>query len=109
MMYFNKEKIVRSLKEFFQYLCLGAAVTVGYLIGNYSYEFRHPKQQKQNPYSIIYAPKDISIAINESDGLLIFMKKSGDYVVYSDSIGQIIFKMYANRIYQEHAPEKEIK
>jgi hypothetical protein len=33
-------------------------------------------------------------------------RATGDYIVYSDEIGQTIFGMYANRIHQEVTNDK---
>ena len=46
---------------------------------------------------------EISIAINESDQLLIIDKQTGEYVVYQDSIGKTIFYLYANKMYKSEA------
>jgi hypothetical protein len=54
-----------------------------------------------NPYSHAFSPEEISIAVNESNELIMIERSTGKYIVYSDQIGQTIFGMYANRIHQE--------
>jgi hypothetical protein len=54
----------------------------------------------------LFAPDEISIAVNESNELIMIERATGDYIVYSDQIGQTIFGMYANRIHQEVANGK---
>jgi hypothetical protein len=60
------------------------------------------KQEKvENPYAHAFSPEEISIAVNESNELIMIERATGEYIVYSDEIGQTIFGMYANRIHQE--------
>jgi hypothetical protein len=42
--------------------------------------------------------KEVRIAIDSEDKLIIMDRKTGGYTIYSDSIGTIIFKMYASKI-----------
>lgn len=58
-------------------------------------------EKKENPYAHAFSPEEISIAVNESNELIMIERATGDYIVYSDKIGQTIFGMYANRIHQE--------
>ena len=55
----------------------------------------------ENPYAHAFTPDELSIAVNESNELLMIERSTGKYIVYSDLIGQTIFEMYANRIHQE--------
>lgn len=59
------------------------------------------KEIAENPYAHAFSPKEISIAVNESNELIMIERATGKYIVYSDTIGQTIFGMYANRIRQE--------
>lgn len=59
------------------------------------------KEVAENPYAHAFSPKEISIAVNESNELIMIERATGKYIVYSDTIGQTIFGMYANRIRQE--------
>lgn len=73
-----------------------AAFKLGAEYGN------RPKVEKPtNPYAHAFAPNEISIAVNESNELIMIERATGHYIVYSDEIGQTIFGMYANRIHQE--------
>lgn len=40
-----------------------------------------------------------SIAVNEKAELLIIDRKTGVYTIYSDSIGKVIFNIYAQKAY----------
>jgi hypothetical protein len=59
------------------------------------------KEIVENPYAHAFSPEEISIAVNESNELIMIERATGKYIVYSDQIGQTIFGMYANRIHQE--------
>ena len=59
------------------------------------------EKQVENPYAHAFSPEEISIAVNESNELIMIERATGEYIVYSDKIGQTIFGMYANRISQE--------
>lgn len=59
------------------------------------------KEIAENPYAHAFSPEEISIAVNESNELIMIERATGKYIVYSDMIGETIFGMYANRIKQE--------
>ena len=42
--------------------------------------------------------KEVRIAIDSEDKLIIMDRKTGQYVIYSDSVGSAIFRMYAAKI-----------
>ena len=46
--------------------------------------------------------EDVNIAIDETNNLLIIDNESGDYIIYQDSIGHAIFKLYARSIWTQH-------
>lgn len=41
--------------------------------------------------------KTTNVAIDQANDLIILDKKSGDYTIYEDSIGEAIFNLYAMR------------
>lgn len=94
----NKEKVMTFAKKAFTYAIIVGALVIGFLIGKRFPYNNHPVQD--NPYSHAYNADEISIAVNESNELLMLERKSGKYIIYSDKIGMTIFKMYTNRIYQ---------
>ena len=94
----TKEKLKQTGKEVLNALIVLVIVVAAYLIGKYSHKWFEDKKQK-NPYSQVYSTNEVSIAVNESNDLLLITKKSGEYVVYSDSVGLAIFKLYANKMY----------
>jgi len=97
-----------NVTEFFSKYTKPAVTTiVGISIAYASFklgaEYGNPKtdNDSKNPYAHAFSPSEISIAVNESNELIMIERATGDYIVYSDTIGQTIFAMYANRIHQE--------
>jgi hypothetical protein len=42
--------------------------------------------------------KEVRIAVDSENKLIIMDRKTGQYIIYSDSVGSAIFKMYAAKI-----------
>jgi len=102
---FTKIKVMKEgTKQIIRTICYFVAVVlsliVGYIIGK-QVEKESNKPKPINPYSKIYNLNDISIAVDESNNLLLLQRKTGDYIIYSDSVGNCIFRMYANKIYEQ--------
>ncbi len=94
----NKEKVIAFAKKAFTYAIIVGALVIGFFIGK---KFPSPNHHIQdNPYSHAYDENEVSIAVNESNELLVIDRKTGKYTIYSDKIGMTVFKMYTNRIYQ---------
>jgi hypothetical protein len=43
--------------------------------------------------------EEVKLAIDENNNLLIIRKKDGSYTVYQDSVGYMIFGLYAKNIW----------
>jgi hypothetical protein len=97
----NREKVMNLLKPAMNLIIVAAVGTVMFRLG-IAYQNNKNKETKvENPYAHAYSPEEISIAVNESNELIMIERATGKYIVYSDQIGQTIFGMYANRIHQE--------
>lgn len=97
----NREKVMNLLKPAMNLVIVAAVGTVMFRLG-IAYQNNKNKETKvENPYAHAFSPEEISIAVNESNELIMIERATGDYIVYSDAIGQTIFGMYANRIHQE--------
>ena len=97
----NREKVMNLLKPAMNLVIVVAVGTVMFRLG-IAYQNNKNKETKvENPYAHAYSPEEISIAVNESNELIMIERATGKYIVYSDQIGQTIFGMYANRIHQE--------
>ena len=102
----NKENVIPTLNKVMQYAIIAVALIVGYFVGKYTHKIEVNNNMskniyRDNPYRNIHSTKEISIAIDEHNELLLINKKTGKYQVYSDSVGMCIFKMYSYRIYQK--------
>jgi hypothetical protein len=71
----------------------------GFFIGHYSYIVR---SYDTKPKAVMRTMKDVSVAINESNEVLIIDRASGRFETYSDSVGTSIFKLYAAKMYQNN-------
>jgi hypothetical protein len=100
----NKEKVITFAKKAFTYVIIVGALIIGFFIGK-RFPYNNPHAQ-DNPYSHAYNENEVSIAVNESNELLVIDRKTGKYVIYSNEIGMTIFKMYTNRIYQDAISNK---
>ena len=43
--------------------------------------------------------RNTSVAVNERGELMLIDRKNGTFQIYQDSVGKVIFKMYANKMY----------
>jgi len=73
-------------------VCIGGGILYG----------KHTNAKDEKPTMIIQPSiklKDVSIAINERDEMIIIDRKTGEYITYEDSVGTAIFTMYAGKLY----------
>jgi archaellum component FlaG (FlaF/FlaG flagellin family) len=86
------EKALDASKKIGTILLFCIAVALGYSVC----EIYHYTKNKstQDAKSI----DQVSVAINESGELMLIDRKSGEYEIYQDSIGEAIFNLYANKI-----------
>jgi hypothetical protein len=97
----TKDVVKSNIKHAISVVVLVAMGTIGFQSGRAYQKYVKVAEKVENPYSHVFSPEDISIAVNESGELIMILRTNGKYIVYSDSIGQTIFEMYANRIHQE--------
>ena len=100
----EREKVMSLLKPAMNVIIIAAVGTAMFRLGIAYQNHETKKSTKvENPYAHAFSPEEISIAVNESNELIMIERSTGKYIVYSDQIGQTIFGMYANRIHQEVA------
>jgi hypothetical protein len=99
----TKETISKSLKPAMNVIIVVAVGTSMFKLGGMYQASQKEDVKVENPYAHAFSPEEISIAVNESNELIMIERATGKYIVYSDQIGQTIFGMYANRIHQEVA------
>lgn len=100
-MNFTKLVVARSLKPIINVVILVSIATASFKLGGVYATSKKTDDKPMNPYAHAFSPEEISIAVNESNELIMIERSTGKYIVYSDKIGQTIFGMYANRIHQE--------
>ena len=91
------EKATSLLKRIGTVAVLASALIAGFCIGYY-YELALNKV-KGEAWREARSLKSTSIAVNEKEELLIIDRKTGVYTIYSDSIGRVIFNIYAQKAY----------
>jgi hypothetical protein len=97
-----KEKFKLAFTRFMNVIIVSSTLIAGFGLGYYFQELRmQPKAVNETILN-----KEVRIAIDSEDKLIIMDRKTGGYTIYSDSIGKIIFKMYASKIV---APTTSIK
>ena len=98
----NLETVKGYVKPALNVVILVAVSTATFKLGALHQASKEKEAQVvENPYAHAFTPDELSIAVNESNELLMIERATGKYIVYSDQIGQTIFEMYANRIHQE--------
>jgi hypothetical protein len=96
----NQESVMKIVKPTLNVIVAASLGAALFQLGGI-YQNHKSSSIKQNPYAHAFSPKEISIAVNEGNELIMIERATGNYIVYSDTIGQTIFGMYANRIRQE--------
>ena len=94
----EKKEIITKISGFFKnlgkVLLFVIAVCFGYgACELYHFTKRDPEVAK-HPQTI----RQTSVAINERGELMLINRKSGDYNIYQDSVGEAIFNLYASQI-----------
>ena len=86
--------IKRIFNHIFFISTVVCGISVGFLVGmNYHKMIPQPKTK------IKYVnKKEVNIAIDEGNRLILIDNFSGEYIIYSDSVGKSIFNSYANQI-----------
>jgi hypothetical protein len=97
----TKEKVISLVKPALNVIVIVSLVATAFQLGSLYQSSKQSKTKVENPYAHAFSPEEISIAVNESNELIMIERATGKYIVYSDQIGQTIFGMYANRIHQE--------
>jgi len=98
-MNFDFAKVKEGALSFFKKLgnlailaiCIGGGFAGGFFYNN---AMNHIKPKAPT----VLKPETTSVAIDQSNNLLILDKKTGDYSMYSDSIGLAVFNLYATRM-----------
>jgi len=89
-----KEKFKLAFTRFMNITIVTSTLIAGFGLGYYFQELKmKPKSVNETILN-----KEVRIAIDSEVKLIMMDRKTGGYTIYSDSIGRIIFKMYASKI-----------
>lgn len=78
-------------------LVVGCAFFAGFYIASIKTTLVEAKSQV-NQLNDVKTLKDVSVAIDNSDNIIMLNKLDGTYTLYSDSVGTAIFKLYVGKI-----------
>ena len=83
------------------------ALGSGFVIGYY-YKVVFGKINESNEFKHVNTLTETSVAVNEKNQIILMNKNNGTYKIYEDSIGVVIFNMYANKLFiKEKSPTTE--
>jgi len=89
-----KEKLKVGFTRFMNIIIVASTLIAGFGLGYYFQELKvKPKSVNETILN-----KEIRIAVDSEDKLILMDRKTGQYVIYSDSVGKTIFKLYAGKI-----------
>lgn len=80
-------------------VALTICLAIGFFSGKMYNSYLNKINEKKYKEPINY--KDISIAINERNELMLIDRVSGEYKTYQDSVGRGIFDMYSKIVFLE--------
>jgi hypothetical protein len=99
------DKLSAFAKKLGNLLMLVIALVAGFFIGYYYWVMTNKVDKTQ--WDNIKPLTTTSVAINERNELLVIDRKTGIYSIYQDSVGMVIFNLYANRIYKQAVPAQK--
>lgn len=100
-----KEKIKTFLKQLSLYSVIAVTFVLGLSIGYY-YDVLKNSLTRNKPQSI--KRSEVSLALDENNHLMIIKKRDGLYTTYEDSIGYVIFNLYAKSIWGQATHQKTV-
>ena len=107
----KKEKIKEFLSKakptfakVIRYSIITVAIVASFLVGKFVENYKNKKSSAEEEVNKIVKVKKDEVNI-ETDNLIIIDEHTGEYVIYEDSIGHTIFKLYARNIWNQHIPE----
>ncbi len=91
------DKTVKFVSQLSKVAIVVAAMFVGFTLGEiyHNYQTKMKSQQMQQTRDSDMT----SVAINERGEVMIVDRKTGTYQIFSDSVGRMIFDIYASKMY----------
>lgn len=93
-----KVYITNTLKRIGAVSVILMGIGAGFVVG-YHYNTLFKKMEDNNQFKYVRTLNETSVAINEKDQLLIMDRNSGTYKIYGDSVGVVIFNMFAKKMF----------
>jgi hypothetical protein len=93
------DKLNIFAKKLGNLLIVAIAMIAGFFIGYYYWVMMN--HSKVSPLKNINPLSKTSVAINERNELLVIDRANGTYTVYQDSVGLMIFNLYASKKYEQ--------
>ena len=95
------ENIKQNQKNVVKQVSLYVIISVSFIAGiSIGYYYQYIKSTYSKPTQVVSVKKtDVKLAIDENNNLLVIKKTDGSYVVYEDSVGYLIFNLYAKNIW----------
>jgi len=90
----QKQKIKKFASRAMNIIIVSATLVAGFGLGYYF------KDIKEKPMSVneVILDKEVRIAIDSENKLILMDRNTGSYDIYSDSVGKTIFYLYAKQI-----------
>jgi hypothetical protein len=83
---------IRSLaKPFFLIVMISSALIIGWIVGYYTNKIANNYVNQKS----VKTEENVSVAVNEKNQLILIDKETGEYQIYSDSVGLNILNVYA--------------
>jgi hypothetical protein len=93
------KNLIEPTRKFFlqlgNYTLILISVGCGFFISRYYSEIFN---KKEADHMFVTPAKSVSVAISQNNELIILDRKSKSMVIYQDTVGINIFKLYANQI-----------
>lgn len=100
----NKVKEMPAVIQAGKIAVLITAISIGFAISEFNHWLKVKSEEKPQVIQKMKSVKTLSktsVAINERNELMVIDRSTGEFEIYSDSIGQTIFSLYAGRIYSQ--------
>jgi hypothetical protein len=98
------EKLKSVIKTTFIYVVIASSAAASFFVGMY-YQNMNSDTKKHEITKIV--KRDVVLALDENNNLIVIQKNNGDYTIYQDSIGKHIFNLYANSVWNHNTKKTE--
>lgn len=96
----DKQKVKDVFLSIGKYAITVIIVIASFFYGRFYENYSKPVDEEK--VASVINRKDVNLAIDESNNLMIVDKQTGYYTVYQDSLGESIFRLYAKNIWAQH-------